>query len=452
MNLRRGIDTPPTSNFLIANVNLPFDDRSRCIEVLQAIERVRSVAMAPDRQHADRNVVDDWHLNLLVGFGLRFFMGPLDQRGEEEPVPNFPPGGVFQSRPPKRFGMNDRNVPLYLRTMNAEGDRLFVQRRLNESLGREASDEEVDQAYRQWLSDGEADVVLYIEANHRFLCVDFWQRLQREVIQPYGLELARPVDESYGSEDGRDLIGWHDPISNMDDLIESDPQYYRSKIYLPHPAPYYPGEPMSNRDATHYDGGTYMVHRKYTENLDRWNGDDFEITDAYGRTHTGEEARRRAVGRDRMSGCVIAGDNGRLLCKEHDSTEANMAPLDSHILQVRGGNPAPFEGPFPPLKPGQKNLFHIQDVRIRRRGGNWRDTDAATGESTYGLHFICFQNNIQQTGFEFINNIWLLNPTFRLKNDHLLDPDHGIAKPVCGCYYFVPPQYAEYPGEVFFWS
>lgn len=262
--------------------------------------------------------------------------------------------------------------------------------------------------------------------------------------------MACPIEESWGTEDGRDLIGWFDPISNMDDAIASNPQYYRSKIYLPYPAPMYPGEPMWNRDEPRYDSGTYMAHRKYIENLDRWNADEFSITDNYGRTFTGEEARNRAIGRDRESGKVIAASDGSLLDKESDSTEANLGILDSHILNARGGYPAPFEGPFPPLKKGQMNAFQIQDQRIRRRGGNWRHVDPETGKSTFGLHFISFQNNIQQNGFEFINNIWLMNPMFRLNMDFLLDPDKGIGEPVGGCYYFVPPPHREYPGEVLF--
>lgn len=450
MNLRPGIDTPPPANFIFVKLNLPFNDRDKCIQVLKDIERVGREAMDPERTLDDRKVVEGWALNLLVGFGLPFFLGPLEQRGTEEPVQNFPPGGVFKPRMPTRFGIANRHVPLYLRTMNADGDRLFVGRRLAKELGRDPKPEEIDQAYRDWLSKCESDLILYIEANNQFLCSDLLDRLQNQVVEPHGLKLACPVDDSFGRGDGRDLIGWHDPKSNMDDVIASNPQQYRLKIYLPHPAPYFPGEPMWNRDATYYDGGTYMVHRKYVENLGKWNSPDFTITDNYGRTFKGDEARNRAIGRDQQTGKVIAGDNGRLLEPEPDAAEAHLAPLDSHILQARGGYPAPFKGPFPPLKTGETNLFHIQDIRIRRRGGNWRQIDPATGRQTFGLHFVCFQNNIQQTGFEFINNIWLLNPLFRLNHDHLLDPDHGIGEPVAGSYYFIPPQHREYAGEVFF--
>ncbi len=450
MNLRPGIDTPPPKHFVLAKLNAPFDDRKRMIAALQAIEAVQRDAINEQREHEGQRVVEGWALNVLVAFGLRFFRGPLEERGAEEPVPNFPPGGVFTTRYGTRFGLDKRQVPLYLRTMAAAADDVFVSRRLAKELGREPSAEETSAAYRKWLAECESDLVLYIEGNHHYLVTDLWDRLLKEAVRPHGLELACPVDESYGSEDGRDLIGWFDPISNMDDLIQTDPAYYRSKIYLPHPAPGYPGEAETNRDELRYNGGTYLVHRKYVEDLDKWRSDDFAITDNFGRTWHGEEARARGLGRDRKTGRVVCGSSGRLLEKEFDSAEAHLAPLDSHILQVRGGNPAPFKGPFPPLKPGETNVFHIQDVRIRRRGGNWRSVDPKTGEVTYGLHFFSFQNNIQQTGFEFIQNIWLLNPLFRLNHDHLLDPDKGIAEPVAGGYYFVPPEHRDYPGEVFF--
>jgi deferrochelatase/peroxidase EfeB len=164
----------------------------------------------------------------------------------------------------------------------------------------------------------------------------------------------------------------------------------------------------------------------------------------------GEAARSHAVGRDRQTGKVVRGSDGALLEPEPDAAEAHLTFVDAHIAMARGVSPAPFAGPFPPVKPGEINVFHLQDIRIRRRGGNWREVDSKTGKTTYGLHFMCFQNNIQQTGFEFINNIWLINPAFRLNGDHLLDPEKGIAEPVSGCYYFVPPPHRNYPGEVFF--
>lgn len=442
MNLRPGIDTPPPAEFLYAKLNLPFDDRAKLISVLKAIEAVRREYVKPERGDG---------LNLLVGFGIRFFLGPLDQRGPEEPVPNFPPGGVFTPRPPTRFGIQ-LNTPFYLRTMNAAADDLFVKRRLAAAQGSEPTESETRAAYDKWRSHCESDLFLYFESNPPVtLKREFWEAVRTRVVDSEGLEVVRLHDSVTGT--GRDFIGWHDPRSNLDDEIVNAPQYYRSKIYLPHPAPAYPGEPIANRDDPRLNGGTYMVHRKYHENLDKWNSDEFTFTDSYGRTFKGEEARQRTIGRDRDTGCVIDGACGRLLEREPNATEVNLAYRDSHILQARGGmrdlHPAPFRGPFPPLNPGDENVFNIQDIRIRRRGGNSLETDPKTKEKIHGLHLICFQNNIQQTGFEFINNIWLLNPQFR-GVDHILDPNKGIAEPVEGAYYFVPPEHRDYPGEVFF--
>ncbi len=86
--------------------------------------RVFAITRDPDLNARPQFVVGDLHLNLLVGFGLRFFLGPLSSTGRrnEQPVANFPPGGAFVPRLATRFGMTDRAVPLYLRTMAAAGD------------------------------------------------------------------------------------------------------------------------------------------------------------------------------------------------------------------------------------------------------------------------------------------------------------------------------------------
>ena len=388
MNLRPGIDTPPPANFLLAKLNVPFDDRTKMIQVLEDLEAVQREAVDPDREFGGKSVVDGWALNLLVAFGLRFFLGPLADRKPEEAIPNFPPGGVFALRHPTRFDIADRQVPVYLRTMAAAGDREAVAARLASENGSAPTSDAVDEAYEAWLSANESDLLLYIEANTRFLCTDLWDRIRTNVVVPHGLELAMPLDESNARGDGRDLIGWHDPISNMDDLIEKEPQYYRSKIYLPHPAPGFPGENMKNRDELRYDGGTYLVHRKYALNLEKWNADEFSITDSFGRTFTGEEARNRALGRDRVTGRVIRGSDGALLEPEYDSQEANLASVDAHIIMARGGSPAPFAGPFPPVAEGDTTRVpppgcqgspprrELARTRRRdRRGHQWSSPD-----------------------------------------------------------------------------
>lgn len=457
-NLRPGIDTHPPDFFLLAKLNIPFDDRERVIAALTAIEDVRREKMDPTRTHgkvlprAETElplVVRDLNLHLLTGFGLRFFLGTLKDRKDDEAIPNFPPGGVFRPRPVKRFAIRDRNVPHYLRTMNATGDRDWIAKRLGAGKPGAPSAQSIDAAYSEWLSESEADLLLQIEANNLFLVVDLWDAVKRRVVDQFGLEV-KSVQHGFNRGDGKDHTGFADGTSNLQERMVSDPLWYRSKIYLPHPAPAYPGEPDYLRDDPRYDGGTYLVHRKYLENLQLWNAGDFEVRDHYGHVFRGAEARRHAIGRDPQTGRVISRSNDQQLEHEFDGAEVNLGYNEGHVLKARGGVTAPFEGPFPPLKPGETNVFSTQDIRIRRRGVNFAELDAATGQIAFGLHFICFQNNIQQTGFEFINNIWLLNPLFRRSRDGLFNPDAGIIEPLEGAYYFVPPEHRRYPGEIFF--
>jgi Dyp-type peroxidase family len=459
-NLRAGIDTKAPDFSIIVKLNIEDEERSHAIRVLQALEAVRREKMDPSRVHGEQRigenngsgtklVVKDHKLNLLVGFGLPFFLGRIEGRGQEEQIPNFPPGGSFEPRVATRFGMADRFVPLYLRTMNASGDRELIAQKLQQRTGASHTDPEVDAAYNSWLSSCESDLVLIIESDNRFLVVDFWDSIRKEVVIKYGLAVVA-MEEGMNRGDQRDHTGYYDGINNLQHKIENDPHAYRRQIYLPHPAPSYPGEPTTSRDDPMYDGGTYMVYRKYRENLDKWFSDSFQVKTPGGCPFQGHAARQRAVGRDRESGLVISRFNDELLYPEPDGTEVNLSYNESHILKARGGSTAPFKGPFPPLDDGQVNVFNTQDIRVRRRGANYCSVDPETGAVEYGLHFICFQNNIQQSGFEFINNIWLLNPNFRNAIDALFNPEAGVVEPLSGAYYFVPPEHRRYPGETFF--
>jgi Dyp-type peroxidase family len=460
MNLRPGIDTHPPDFFLLIKLDLGFDGRDEVIGLLQAMTDVDRRKTASNRSHGKvycedkvtqrpQLVVKDLGLNLLVGFGLSFFLGPLRERKDEEAVPNFPPGGVFKPRLPQRFGINDRHVPLYLRTMNVLSDRECVKLRLKEGGGgTEPSDNEVEQSYIDWLSRGESDLFLVIESNNRFLTIDFWDSI-KEALKPFNITIVS-LQDAFNRGDKRDHVGYHDGVGNLQERMLSDPTWYRSKIYLPNPAPAYPGEPDWARDDPRYDGGTYLVHRRFVEHLDKWNSEAFEVRDSYGKTFRGYEARQHAIGRDVETGNIISRFDGKQLNREPDATEVNMAYNESHVLKARGGVTAPFAAPFPPLDGKETNVFNTQDIRIRRRGVNFCEIHPVNGSVTYGLHFLCFQNNIQQTGFEFIQNVWLDNPMFRRSRDGLFDLENGIIEPVEGCYYFIPPPYRKYHGDVFF--
>lgn len=473
-NVRPGVDDNPADFMMLVKLNVPFDDRDKIVGVLKALQAVQDEKMAPDRTFSHVRlpdgskrpafVVADRRLNLLVAFGLRFFLGPLGSpsRAGDPGVPNFPPGGTFAQRTPVRFGMTDRLVPLYLRTMSAQGDRQWMETVLTQANGGAApAPEDVDTAYNNFLSSAESDLLLQIECENDFLMIDFWDAIRERVVDPSGLIIVA-IERGSSRKDGKAHIGFFDGTSNLQDKMREDPMWYRGKIYNPVPAAAYPGHPVpasndprfnppvQTRDDPRYDGGTYMVYRKYLENLDRWYSDDFEIEDSYGRKFKGEEARRHAVGRHPATGNAINRSSNKQLVSEPDHTEINLSYNEGHALKARGGTTAPFMGPFPPVPLGQSNAFNTQDIRVRRRGIAYSQTNPQTGKVEYGLHFICFQNNIQQTGFEFINNIWLINPDFRRSTDGLMNPVGAIITPLAGCYYFVPPDQHSYPGDVFF--
>lgn len=461
-NPRPGVDDDPADFMLLVKLNAPFDDRKKMINVLKEIQRVQDDKMNPLRTFAHKHeadgtkspqfVVADLHLNLLVAFGLRFFLGPIGSKGRqnEEGIPNFPPGGVYTPRTPTRFGMKDRVVPMYLRTMNAVGDQGWIQQVLTEQGGgKTPTPAAVHAAYNQWLAAGEADILLQIECENLYLVIDFWDAIRKRVVDPYGLELAG-FQQGFSRQDGKAHIGFFDGTSDMQEKMRTDPLWYRSKVYLPTPSAAYPGAPSEVRDDPRYDGGTYMAYRKYQENLDKWFSDDFEVTDFYGKKFRGEEARLHAIGRHPQTGKAINRASNKQLEDEPDHTEINLSYNEAHALKARGGQVAPFMGPFPPVKQGHSNVFNTQEIRLKRRGIAYAEMDTETGKVEYGIHFICFQNNIQQTGFEFINNIWLINPDFRRSTDNLMNPVGNIITPIEGAYFFVPPEQHSYPGDVFF--
>ena len=462
MNSRPGIDDNPADFMYLVKLNAPFDDRAMMIGVLKGLQAVQDEKMDPARTFSSRRLADgatarrhvlaDLHLNLLVAFGLRFFLGPLGSPGRqnEQGVPNFPPGGVFSPRVPTRFGMSDRVVPMYLRTMNASGDKGWITAALTaRNGGTTPSAEDIDTAFTAWLAHGEADILLQIECENDFVAVDFFDAIRKRVIDPEGLQVVS-VHRGTSRGDGKAHIGFFDGTSNLQQMMRNDPVNYRAHVYLPTPSSAYPGQPSEVRDDPRYDGGTYLVYRKYLENLDKWFADDFQVTDFYGNIYKGDEARLHAIGRDPKSGKAISRMSNKQLNEEPDHTEINLSYNEAHALKARGGVTAPFMGPFPPVAVGHSNVFNTQDIRIRRRGIAFSEMNPQTGGVDYGLHFICFQNNIQQTGFEFINNIWLINPDFRRSTDGLMNPVGEIITPLEGSYWFVPPVQHNYPGDVFF--
>ena len=91
--------------------------------------------------------------------------------------------------------------------------------------------------------------------------------IRERVIDPNGLMIAG-IQRGTSRRDGKAHIGFFDGTSNLREMMRSDPVGYRAKIYLPTPSAAYPGQPIEVRDDPRYDGGSYLVYRKYLQNLD----------------------------------------------------------------------------------------------------------------------------------------------------------------------------------------
>ncbi len=188
---------------------------------------------------------------------------------------------------------------------------------------------------------GEADLLLQLECENLYLLIDLWEAIRRQVVEPSGLEIVG-LQEGFARGDGKAHIGFFDGTSNLQQKMRDDPVWYRSHIYLPTPGPAYPGQAIGSagdkfqvRDDPRYDGGTYMVYRKYGFDLEAWQSRDFTITDGAGKSHCGEDARKRAIGRDPASGKAISRASHKLL--EANPTVPRSISLSTKAMRSRRG-------------------------------------------------------------------------------------------------------------------
>lgn len=178
---------------------------------------------------------------------------------------------------------------------------------------------------------------------------------------------------------------------------------------------------------------------KYIEHLETWSSQDFCYQDRNGCSYHGTTAREQVVGRSLDNDLVIDSQTGKDLTAEFDEAQGLHTFDEAHIRQAnpRGQGKTNFGAPVV-----------VKDARILRRSFPFTDVSPEMDTITQGLLFLCFQSNIQQRGFEFIHNEWLMSEFMGIR-DKLLDPDSGIVEPIDGCYYFVP-RVQMFPGDVFF--
>ncbi len=386
-----GVDTPPGRWAALLKLDVAGDSRAEGVAALRAVGEVLGRA---GRAGSGRGAT------ALVGFSARFFRGPL-RRGRDES------GG-----PATRFGIT-APVPPCLRRMDARGDERFA------ALAGDPC-----------LAGCESDLLVLAEAH----TAAERRTLRRIVRETAALRCVRLNAVEHGARraDGRGPDGYRDGVSNLQDLRRTERERYRRYVYA--------GEDDAGSPAL--AGGTYLVYRKYVEHLDRWLSDSFTVVDAQGKAHVGEAARERAMGRAAGDGRVVHRESGEALAPQPDCAEGRFAPDESHVRHAnpRGEGHTQFGAPVCP-----------RDVRILRRSFPFRDTDPATGRVRRGLLFLCFQANIQERGFEYVHNHWLMAAGFLGCRDAFLDPAAGVIEPVDGCYYFVPPAGGgSFPGAPFF--
>jgi Dyp-type peroxidase family len=213
--------------------------------------------------------------------------------------------------------------------------------------------------------------------------------------------------------EGRDPFGFRDGVSNLQDLRRLDPHRYARHVLHQEPDLDVPG--------------SYLVFRRYRVFPDRLAGTTLTVRDDRG-DPTRVVAVEQVIGRCRPCGAVLDGATGVHLRAEADERQGAAAFAQSHLRKAN------------PRGSGRTNFGHdvvVPEVRILRRGYPYRVAGADGPEE--GLLFLAFQADVQDGGFEFIHNEWLLSD-FNGAPDPLLAPESGLVEPLTGCYYFIPRE------------
>ena len=269
-------------------------------------------------------------------------------------------------------------TPACLRTMRARGDEAFAA-----------------VATLSALAEAESDLMLIAECDER----DALDALAAMLTSPDAPDLrVTSLTRAFVGPESRDPLGYPHGISNLQDLRVSESSRYRRYVFV--------------HGEEEFAGDTYLAYRKYRLDLERW-------------SRLSEGERAMIVGRSPHSGRVVDAA-GVELDDEPDSGEGGWAPERSHIRQAH------------PRDRGRTQFgssVRTRDVRLLRRSFSFHSKD---GGPCDGLLFLAFQADIQQRGFEFINNEWLMARGFLGGRDALLAPEAGLVEVLDGCYYWVP--------------
>lgn len=399
MFLTLGVDNKQNERAILFKIDILSNNRAAAIELLS--EFCSKLKSLPLLISFGKNISEESQPakpTVLFGFSARFFKGPLTDERD-------------RIRHATRFDIK-MPVPYCLRQMRAREDNRF----------KELCSQEL-------IAAKESDILILFEFSDRDrelsdLVVDELKMLhcQKKIN-------LKSIHEGFFPPDGIGALGVKEGISNLQDVRARQPDLYREHIFV------------RNAEAgdEEYDGGSYLVFRKYNIDVERWFGDALTIKDNTGTEHCADKARNMALGRSAENNLVVDGATGRCLESERDEGQTIHSFDESHIKQAN------------PRGKGKTNFgaeVSVKNARILRRSFSCQEIEPLTGKTIEGLLFLCFQKDIQSYGFEFIHNEWLMS-RFYGGRDRLLDPESKIVEPVDGCYYFCPP-FSEFPGDVFF--
>ncbi|GAA5179009.1 hypothetical protein GCM10023322_07650 [Rugosimonospora acidiphila] len=357
------MDTTPAPYLAVVQADLPGADPDACATVLRAVVRgVEGAGFAAGFGPPPAPTA-----TYLLGVSARLLKGPWTPWRDD-------------ADDSSRWGRPVR-CPASLRAMQAKRDNDFPSFRTD-----------------QQRVGHETDLIALLESADP-------EQLSRAVREMSG-PLGGAVREHRGQlrPQGRDPFGFHDGVSNLQDLRAEDPRRYE--------------EHLIHREADLDLEGTYLVFRRYRLFPQRMR-DPVVVPDDRGeqtRTLTPEQV----IGRCRSCGSVLDADTGDHLPRRAGEAQGASALRQSHLRKAN------------PRGRGLTNFGHEvvpPDVRLLRRGYPTSDPE--------GLLFLAFQADIQDGGFEFIHNEWLLSD-FNGAPDPLLSPEAGLVEPLTGCYYFVP--------------
>ncbi len=234
------------------------------------------------------------------------------------------------------------------------------------------------------LGNDESDLLLVIGG-----AIDSILELTNSLVQFYE-ELGciiRSTNFGYSGGSDRDHTGFRDGTSNLQEL---DPDSFSKCVFIQ------PGD-----DDPLYNGGFYLIYRKYEENIEMWNNLAVSQQEGF-------------IGRKKHSGAFL---NGNM---EVSKDDFQHTPKTSHIRCV---NPRSVDL-------SDENYWQ---QRIYRRSIKYSESDQFERIVKYGLHFVALVRN-PELQIERIHNERMI--TNKSEKDYFMTA--GYIRPLHSSCFFIP--------------